>query len=108
MTTAFAPRLTVGSASNHEEAMGGVAPELFDQAIFAIEIGLQRFTHRATHKHQLRCFFFAFFPNAGFAGNALAGEALAGGDCPAWTGLFQCRFLFPKSGSLPNPDWLSV
>jgi len=31
-----------GSASNHEEAMGGVAPELFDEAIFPIEIGLHR------------------------------------------------------------------
>jgi hypothetical protein len=30
------------SASNHEEAMGCVAAELFDQAIFPIEIGLHR------------------------------------------------------------------
>ena len=29
-------------ASNHEEAMRCVAPELFDEAIFPIEIGLHR------------------------------------------------------------------
>ena len=39
MTTAFAPRT---SASNHEEAMRCVAPELFDQVIFPIKIGLHR------------------------------------------------------------------
>src|SRR6202011_2878538 len=29
-----------GTHSNHEEPMGGVAPELFDEAIFPVEIGL--------------------------------------------------------------------
>jgi hypothetical protein len=31
-----------GPASNHEEAMGGVAPELFDETEFPIEVSLHR------------------------------------------------------------------
>jgi hypothetical protein len=40
---AFAiPSGAARAASNHEEPMGGIAPELFDQARFPIEIGLHR------------------------------------------------------------------
>jgi hypothetical protein len=40
---AFAiPSCAARPASNHEEPMRGIAPELFDQAIFPIEIGLHR------------------------------------------------------------------